>query len=131
MLIGKDARITGELNQLAVHNKKLYKLARLMSDYAEFMWGIDLTITSILRTQEENDELYKNTPVADRPKNPSPHLTWEAFDLRSRDLTPTQKDSLCKIANLVKRKDGKVTMFIHAIAGGAEHAHAQLPRPGS
>ncbi len=126
MLIGKDSRITGELNELAVHNKKLYKLARLMSDYAELRWGIDLVVTSIYRSPDETAALYANTPVEERPKNRSPHETWEGFDLRSRDLAKEVKADLTALANLVRRKDGKDTAFIHALAGGAEHFHVQL-----
>lgn len=82
------------------------------------------TITSLLRTQEEE---------AAAGAESTSHLTRRAFDLRSKDYTKSQIESVCNYINThwikyaAKNSQGQIRGAIyHRVEGGAFHFHIQI-----
>jgi len=70
--------------------------------------------------------LYAATPVDKRPKNPSPHMVWQAADIRTKDLTEDQIEFLLKELNSNEVYGGRRKCALyHEIAGNAKHLHVQ------
>ena len=85
--------------------------------------GLELTCTSLYRTEEENKAIYAPHPPSD-----SPHLRWEAIDFRSLDLTPEQIKKILTFCNIFTYRGGLPVAIHHKIAGGAEHLHIQFSK---
>ena len=120
MLLAKDKRIEKELAELQVQNARLNKILQLASLYCEVEFKKDTTVTCIYRSPEEN------TAVGGIPN--SPHLNWEAADLRAVTLTPEQREKLVKTLNNITFRNGKNTSLCHAVDGGALHFHIQVAK---
>lgn len=124
MLAFKTNRIRDEYAQLPAKNPKLFDLVVDLASFVE-KYGQDLTLTSILRTPEEQAALYPpgKAPVA------SAHLTWEAVDIRSLVFKKQEIDEICAYLNgRYKNANGKTIAFCHTVPGGAPHFHIQLFR---
>lgn len=121
----KTNRIRDEWVELATKNHALSELIIDLADYVK-QFKQDLTLTSILRTPEEQAALYVN---ATSKVEKSAHLTWEAVDLRSLVFTKDEIKDICAYLNgKYKNANGKVVAFCHTVAGGAPHFHVQLYR---
>ena len=125
MIAFKTPRIRDEYTQLPQKNPKLFELVVDLAAFVE-RYGQDLTLTSILRTPEEQAALYKpGTPAPAK----SAHLSWEAVDLRSLVFKKEEIDEICAYLNQkYKNANGKPVAFCHTVAGGAPHFHVQLFR---
>lgn len=116
----KTNRVRDEYAQLLVKNPRLFYLLSELTMYVQAKYKKDVVLTSILRTPEEQADLYKNSQ---KKVVNSPHLTWEAVDLRSSIYTDEEiQDILVYVNGRVKNPDGKVS-FVHAIPGNASHFH--------
>jgi hypothetical protein len=120
----KTERIKKEWNELNTKNPRLAFLISSISSKIELLFNITPMITMIYRTEEEQKELYKDTP---NPPARSPHQDWNAVDLRSSDFT---EDQINKIIDLFS-KAGVDNLFAktaiyHKIAGNAYHFHVQF-----
>lgn len=124
-MLYKTLREQSEFNELATHNPKLFKICIMGDQFCQLEFGKELTITSVLRTQQEQDALYQNVPLEQRPKS-SPHLVWQGVDFRSRDLSSREKERITEFLNQFIVYGGqRKCCFIHAIDGNVEHAHIQ------
>lgn len=113
-----------EFAQLEKHNPALKALLVDAGEFTMLMYNKPIVITSIFRDMTEQSELYKHSahkvPV-------SPHMSWEAADLRSRTFTKEEIDRICEYLNLkYSNKNGKKVAFCHSIDGNAEHFHIAL-----
>ena len=122
----KDTRLAQEYNQLPIENKRLYQLMAVIDQFTELEFKKDVCITCILRTKSENDALYAQVPVEQRPN--SPHLNWEGVDIRSTDFTPSEIDRLLKFINTFTFRNGKQVGVYHQVAGNALHFHIQYAK---
>lgn len=127
MLTTKTPKIEAELKLLQIHNPRLYSLLEMLSKFSELELGKDIMITSILRTQAEHDALYAATEASKRPTS-SPHMFWEAVDIRSAGIPPIAKSRMLNFLNQFSFRNGKQVAMCHAIAGGAEHFHIQYAK---
>lgn len=127
MIQTKDQRVAKELAELPVHNARLAKLLSVLVTFVELELKKDIVVTSILRTQAEHDALYAATPPAQRPTS-SPHMNWEAADLRSSTFTQPEIDRMVNFLNQFSFRNGKKVAMCHAIAGGAMHFHIQYAK---
>lgn len=119
----KTNRIRDEYAQLLVKNPRLFYLLSELTMYVQARHKKDVVLTSILRTPEEQADLYKNSQ---KKVVKSPHLTWEAVDLRSSIYTEEEvKDILAYINGRIKNPDGKQS-FVHAIPGNVDHFHVYV-----
>lgn len=123
MLQFKTQRIRDEYAQLPTKNPKLFELLIALEYYTRDTFKKDVVITSILRTKEENDALYVNTPVDKRPKS-QPHCDWKAADIRSTIYTEQEIRFMLDYLNKrYPNTNGKPAALYHTIAGGAPHFH--------
>ena len=112
--------------ELATKNPKLSELLIDLDDMIGRNYKKNMVITSIYRSPEEQAALYAKS--AHKVPN-SPHMTYEAVDLRSWTFTDVERDEI--ISYLNKRytnPDGRRVSMCHAITGGAIHFHIQLYR---
>lgn len=114
---------------LGFHNPKLYKIGLALDNFTTIEFNKDIVLTHVFRTQEEHDALYAATPADQRPKT-SPHMTWEAIDIRSTDFTPEQRLCMLQFLNSFSydSKRSRNVAMVHAIVGGAPHFHIQCSR---
>lgn len=84
--------------------------------------GTDVCITSIFRTPEEHKALYAATPEAQRPAT-SPHMRWEAADIRSTDFDSNEITRMLAFLNTWSGINGKPAAIYHTIIAGAPHFH--------
>jgi len=111
---------------MGTKNPALVDLVIDVSEYITLMFGKETVLTSILRTPEEQAALYAASPT--KVVN-SPHLTYEAVDLRSSLYTPEEIASICAYLNLTYRNaNGKKVAIFHKIPGNVDHMHIQLYR---
>ena len=121
----KTPREAEEYGELYKNNPRLVNLIISLDMFTTLEMSKSITITSIYRTQEEQDALYKDVPLEKRPKR-SPHQDWKAVDLRSSDFTETEIKRIVNFANQFKYKNGtRVTALYHTIAGNVNHLHIQ------
>jgi uncharacterized protein YcbK (DUF882 family) len=126
MLAFKTNRIRDEYSQLPKENPGLFELVVDLADYVAQHTKQDLTLTSILRTPEEQAALYAQSQVK---VEKSAHLTWEAVDLRSLVFTKAEIADICGYLNAkYKNENGKTIAFCHTVINNAPHFHVQLYR---
>lgn len=118
----KDNRLHKEWAELPVHNRRLRKVLDALSTFAELELGKDLVITCLYRDPAENAAV---GGIAN-----SPHMSWEAVDLRSSTFTQEEIDRMLAFLNCFSFRNGKKTAICHAVAGGAKHFHIQVAKAG-
>lgn len=123
----KTDREKTEFEQLPSYNYRLQNLLNALDIFVAMEFGKDICITSIHRTQAEHDALYANTAAAQKPVS-SPHIFWEAADIRSTDFTPEEIGRMVNFLNQFKFRNGKNVGMYHQIAGGALHFHIQYAK---
>jgi hypothetical protein len=137
MLIPKTNRIRREFEDLKKRNGPL---AALMLDLADFVNGAfqkDVVMTMIYRSQEEQWQLYEKTD-GKRTKRTSPHMYWDAVDIRERVFTHQEKQAIKKFLRkhydatnklAVMKSAHSRTVLLHAIKGNVMHFHIQYKGP--
>lgn len=124
----KTARIKDEYNQLPFRNKRLKNLLEFVNLYSQLAFGKPIMVTSIFRSQEEQDALYAQTPPDQKPPR-SPHQDWCAADLRSSIYTPYEIDRLVAALNTIPVWGGqRKAALYHTIAGNVAHLHIQIDK---
>ena len=119
----KTKELDREFSQLTVENVKLTKIIYCIDFFCQAQFGKEITITHIFRTPEQHRALYSLTP---NPPASSPHMRWEAVDLRSSDFTKPEIDKMLSVLNQFTVYGGQRKCAIHhAIAGNVEHFHIQ------
>lgn len=122
----KTMKIEKEYSKLSTYNPKMQSLLVMLDAWTRAQYNKEITLTHLFRTDQEQIDLYAQTPAAERPAK-SPHQTWEAVDLRSTDWSKKQQDAMCELLNKSNTNPGgKKTAFVHAIAGNVEHFHIQV-----
>lgn len=132
MLVAKTARIQQEFDELQSKNFPLAALMFDLADYVSSEFKKDVVMTMIFRTQEEQWKLYEKTDGA-KTKRTSPHMRWEAVDLRDRIYTRKEKLAIGKFLKdhydatnrFPRLPSGSKTYWLHAIKGGVMHFHVQ------
>ena len=124
----KTPRIQEEYNFLFLQNRRLLFALMYLDYFTQLEFKKDFMITSLLRTAEEQKALYANV-TPDKVITNSPHMTWEAADLRSTDFTAEEQKKMLVILNQLTFRNGKSTAFIHQIDGNTTHFHIQVTLP--
>jgi hypothetical protein len=120
-------RLVDEYSRLKVLNPAICRLLTTLSEHAQKNWHKDICITSILRTQEEEDKIYAYKPG--HKHKTSAHMVYAAVDIRSRGLELHIKEMLAKLnsynhTNLNKTLDHQTAIF-HEVPGWGPHFHIQ------
>jgi hypothetical protein len=126
-LLFDEPRLIGEFESLPSRIKKiLWYSAALSSD--EF--NTPLVLTHILRTQEEQNEIYGNNQKYKLNPWKSPHQELRAADARLRDMGVKNANRLAEEINRIFPYDqvtGIKTVLVHDVGHG-NHIHFQIPR---
>lgn len=122
----KTTKIKEEYNELTAQNKKLKTVLDMLDLYCMLEFKKEITLTHLFRTKEEHEKLYAQTPEHKRPKS-SPHMFWNACDIRSWTFTDKEKDKMLRFLNCFNYKSGqgRPVAIVHTIAGNVEHFHIQ------
>lgn len=122
----KTPRIRDEWVELGTKNNALSELIIDVAEYVANHFKQDLTLTSILRTAEEQADLYK---MSMKKVVKSDHLSYEAVDLRSLVFKKDEIDELVKYINgKWKNKDGRAVALYHTVINNSPHFHIALRR---
>lgn len=121
-------RLQSEFDALKTKNLPLHDLLLDLVTFIRSSFNKDTILTMIFRTQEEQDELYKNDPVYQKKKTVSPHQLDMAADLRSTIFSPEEIKS---IEDYLNGKYNSTNVFAwtaknHVIPGNVLHFHIQM-----
>ena len=120
MIKFKDPSIEKEYYQLPLQNKRLYKLLLALEQFCDLELGKDIILTEIYRDPTENA---KQGGIPN-----SPHMSWEACDIRSWIYTDKEIERIKAFLNQFTFRNGKQVCVYHAVKGGAPHFHIQLAK---
>jgi hypothetical protein len=129
----KQERQVREFEEIYPINPSLHKLLWKIADFVQEKYKKHITITSVHRTTEEHVRLYKQVAPKLRPKS-SPHMEWEAIDIRTSDLNDEIINDVVKTLGSsigYKNSSGllRPTIVYHKIPGNAYHFHIQVNKP--
>ena len=106
-----------------------YRLKVILYALAGFIYwhyGKSLTITELYRTQEMQDEYYKDDPIYQQKKWLSTHQMWRAADLSTYYFTEFEITGIKDFLDHFEYGDGAHnTYLIHNIGLGS-HLHLQI-----
>ena len=136
MLLSKTKRIGDEFHVLKRKNPPLAQMILDLVDFARVEFRKDVMMTMIHRTQEEQWKLYEKTDGA-KTKRISPHMHWNAVDIRDWIYTPQEKQKITAYLQshydssnrMSKLGNGSRTCWLHKIKGQAMHFHIQYSGP--
>jgi len=104
---------------------KLKKLIELISFYVELKYKKNIMITGLIRTQAEQDSIYKNNKKYQKKPWKSVHQFGRGCDLRSWTFTKEQIRDIQEFANRIPYRKGKNTCVVHNVGRGL-HFHFQV-----
>ena len=99
--------------------------------YAMYMhrkFTYDATVTCVIRTDEEQDNIYANSEGYKLNPWMSVHQVRRGLDFRSKDMTSEMLDATLKFFNQVKYTGEKGTVIRHSVVG--DHFHLQVDPDG-
>ena len=120
-----------EIEQLKVDNPGLMYVLEFIRNFSQNTYNKEVTVTMILRTEAEQDHLYRNSTKYKAKKFRSPHQFGQAIDLRSKTFTIQEIDALVNATNNTFNSTNayKPTAMYHDIGSGL-HFHIQYVRKG-
>jgi len=127
-----SARLKREYNDLEDSNKGLYDLLTDLAKFCKDSYNKDVVLTMILRTKEEQDNIYKGTKNSkgvkydDKPWK-SPHQFSHALDIRSKTYTKNEIKAIEEYLNdkYNSKNFYKWTALCHDVGQG-DHFHIQF-----
>lgn len=130
MLYAKNdsQRLKNELTELRTKNKELFDLIIGLYHYAELQFDKDVIMTMIHRTDEEQDEIYKDSERYKKKKFKSPHQFYQGIDIRNSIYSQEELDQIVKYLN-DKYNDKnyyKWTTKVHVVGNRGMHFHIQF-----
>lgn len=117
-------RHLAEIEQLKVENPDLLGVLEFIRNFSQNTYNKEITVTMILRTDAEQDHLYRNSTKYKAKKFKSPHQFGHAFDLRSKTFTIQEIDALVNATNNTFNSTNfyKPTAMYHDVGSGL-HFH--------
>ena len=107
------------------------KLRRIVVSIEQFMlakYSYEITVTQILRTQEEQDNIYGDRENYQVNPWKSVHQFFRGIDIRNRDMTPQMIEDVLMLANQIiydDKRPHKQTAKSHDVGKG-DHIHLQV-----
>lgn len=106
---------------------RLKSLVYLAKHYMLSKYNYEITITDVLRTQEEQDSIYgDNTNYIEKPWK-SVHQYFRGVDIRSKDMTGPMINDLRDLLNTIpydENRPNKKTCIVKDVGRGL-HFHIQ------
>ncbi len=109
-------------------SQKLKNIILILATYSWYIFEKKIIITSIFRTQEEQDKYYSTNENYKKKPWKSVHQLWRGVDLRSYIYTDVEIQSLLKITNTIPydlNRPNKKTAIYHNVGVG-DHLHIQI-----
>lgn len=115
-----------EWNDVRLDNRLRF-IVYAISGYIKEYYNLNLLITEIYRTQEMQDEYYKDDPRYMIHKWDSVHQYWRGIDIRSSEMSQGQIHELVTWVNnqIIYGKEGIYTVKFHSVGIGY-HFHIQV-----
>lgn len=110
---------------LDLKNTALKAILKALDIFVSQEFGKDVVITSLFRSNEEQQALYKEE-VRLNPNFKVPvshHQYWLAADIRSSIYTPQEIERMVKFLNCFTFPAADAVATYHAIAGNTNHFH--------
>ena len=133
----KTAAEASEYVTLGVKNPGLYLLVKDLDEFCHESFGKAITLTEVFRDRAEMRRLYGKSNPKKAETGKSPHMFWNAVDLRERDFTKPEQarmvewlkdyDKLNQLNVMTPAKSR--TVWVHAIPGNVMHFHVQYRGP--
>lgn len=106
---------------------RLGLIARALDYYCQFFFKKEITITHVLRTQEQQDSFYRDDPVYKVKSWKSVHQFGRGVDIRSMDFEEHEIKQIVDWVNMsFPYGDGKHATCICHNVGQGEHIHLQI-----
>lgn len=107
--------------------RKITNIIKFIDHYCQAKYNYEITLTEVLRTQEEQDSIYKDDPNYKVKPWVSNHQYWRAVDLRTNDMKAGMVEDIAEVVNRItydpKRPDKKTCVY-HDVGKGI-HFHLQ------
>jgi len=123
-VIFKTTRQEQEWEEAVAGEKRIIPVVLYAAELSLRLFGKQVVVTGILRTDQEHRALLKRLGI---DYYPTVHSFWRGVDLRSWIYTPDERDML--VAAINRRFDygrGKRCALYHDIGAGG-HFHLQTP----
>jgi hypothetical protein len=131
----KSQRVEREWRQAVLDGRLIVTVVAAADHIALAVAGIELTLTSVLRTAQEQQAIctaINNTraKTGQPPIQPyrSVHEFWRGADARSTSFAPEQAEEIARRANELFHYGGRFTVAAVHNQGTAPHLHFQVPR---
>jgi hypothetical protein len=109
-------------------SEKLKSIMAILDQFTNMEFGKDIMLTDLMRTKAEQDEIYKDNPRYKERSWNSVHQYGRGADIRSRDFTQDQLNTIKNFLNCFKydkNRPNKNTCTIHDVGSGM-HVHTQV-----
>ena len=106
---------------------KLKNIIKMVDCYMMAKYGYEITVTETMRTQEQQDYIYRNNVKYKVKPWPSVHQFGRGIDLRTRDMNPQMVADVVQLCNNIpydKNRPSKKTAQAHNVGSGL-HLHIQ------
>ena len=122
----KTVKQENEFNGDALDNR-LRMILYAMDGYSKTEFGVDLYITEVIRTHEENIRIYVERGVPEAEVKASVHQYGRGADCRAWILESEQASQLVRWTNKnFKYKGRPATALLHKVGNGMNHIHVQV-----
>lgn len=119
----KSSKVQAEWAKLLTENPRLANIIETLNAFTNIEFNKQVVCTHIYRTPEEHKALYAQTA---KPPATSPHMRWEAVDIRSTTFNDKEIAKMLTFLNLFTVYGGQRKCAIyHEIAGNTWHFHIQ------
>lgn len=110
-------------------DSRLYIIVCSLSGFVQNKFHKDIEITGIDRSQNEQDNIYKDNPDYQKAKWYSVHQFWRGVDISVKYFTDIEKLAILEFLNQFEYGNDKKTALIHN-AGYGTHLHIQTNSSG-
>ena len=110
-------------------DSRLIDIIYYLAGFSYFNYGKSITITELLRSQAEQDEIYKDDPIYKQNPWQSVHQYGRGADISILYYTDDEKREILKYLNghFSYREGGtKETAIIHEVGNHGMHLHVQV-----
>jgi len=106
---------------------KLVRIIQMIENFCLAKYNYEITITDILRTQEEQDAIYEYSDKYREKPWKSVHQVWRGVDLRTRDMPSEAINEISDMVNKIQydpNRPEKKSCIYHNVGAGI-HLHLQ------